>query len=90
MAYPGGINGRPWCDDMAFSSWLLSNVLGILLVLTLAVFLYGIFSTYIFQDLAVGTDPRVASLGPCVAAGLIASIAGGFITARLRVWLETE
>ncbi len=29
---------------MGFASWLLSNVLGILLVLILALFLFGVFS----------------------------------------------
>lgn len=75
---------------MAVSSWLLSNVLGILLVLTLAVFLYGVFADLFSASISPGTDPRVASLGPCLAAGLIASIIGGFLTARLRVWLERE
>jgi hypothetical protein len=75
---------------MALSSWLLSNVLGILLVLMMAVFLYGIFMTYVFVDIAASTDPRVASIGPCLAAGLVSSIVGGFLTARMRVWLETE
>lgn len=75
---------------MAMSSWLLSNILGILLVLMMAVFLYGIFMTYVFTDIAAETDPRVASVGPCLAAGLISSIVGGFLTSRLRVWLEKE
>jgi type IV secretory pathway VirB6-like protein len=75
---------------VAFSSWLLSNILGVLLVMVLAVFLYGIFSSYIFQNVGASTDWRVTSIGPCIAAGLIASIFGGFLTARMRVWLETE
>ena len=45
---------------------------------------------YVFADIAVGTDPRVATVGPCIAAGLVSSIAGGFLTARMKVWLETE
>ena len=75
---------------MAFSSWLLANILGVLLVLVMAIFLYGIFSSYIFQNVGASTDWRVASLGPCVAAGLVASILGGFLTARMRAWLEVE
>jgi hypothetical protein len=75
---------------VAVSSWLLSNVLGILLVLTLAVFLYGIFADLFSSSINPGTDPRVASIGPCLAAGLISSIIGGFLTARMRVWLERE
>jgi len=75
---------------MAFFSWLLSNVLGIILVMTLAIFLYGIFAELFYEALPPGTDPRMATIGPCVAAGLIASIVGGFLTARMRVWLERE
>ncbi len=75
---------------MAFSSWLLSNILGIILVMTLAIFMYGVFAELFYGTLPAGSDPRLATLGPCVAAGLIASIVGGFLTARLRVWLETE
>jgi len=75
---------------MAFSSWLLSNILGIILVMTLAIFMYGVFAELFYSTLPAGSDPRLATLGPCVAAGLIASILGGFLTARLRVWLETE
>ncbi len=75
---------------MAFSSWLLSNVLGIILVMTLAIFLYGIFAEIFYEALPPGSDPRMATIGPCVAAGLIASIIGGFLTARMRVWLERE
>jgi len=75
---------------MAFSSWLLSNVLGIILVMTLAIFLYGIFAELFYEALPSGSDPRMATIGPCVAAGLIASIMGGFLTARMRVWLERE
>jgi hypothetical protein len=75
---------------MAFSSWLLSNILGIILVMTLALFLYGVFAEIIYEALPAGTDPRAATLGPCVVAGLIASIVGGFLTARMRVWLERE
>ncbi len=74
---------------MAFSSWLVSNILGILLVMVLAMFLYGIL-TNVFAGAAAGSDPRIATIGPCVAAGLIASIVGRFLTARLRMWLETE
>jgi ABC-type multidrug transport system permease subunit len=76
--------------EMAFSSWLLSNVLGILLVLTLAVFLYGLFAELFSASVSPGSDPRISSIGPCLAAGLIASIIGGFLTARMRVWLERE
>ncbi len=75
---------------MAVSSWLLSNVLGILLVLVMAIFLYGIFMTYVFGEIAAGTDPRVGSIGPCLAAGLVSSIVGGILTARMRLWLEKE
>lgn len=75
---------------MALSSWLLSNILGILLVMMLALFLYGVFAEYVFSGLSTGTDPRMTTMGPCIAAGLVASIVGGFITARLRLWLETE
>jgi hypothetical protein len=75
---------------MAVSSWLLSNVLGLLLVLVMAIFLYGVFMTYVFGEIAAETDPRVASIGPCLAAGLISSIVGGFLTSRMRVWLEKE
>lgn len=75
---------------MAFSSWLLSNILGIILVMTLAIFMYGVFAELFYSAVPPGTDPRVATMGPCVAAGVIASIIGGFLTARLRVWLETE
>ncbi len=75
---------------MAVSSWLLSNILGVLVIIVLAVFLYGVFMDYVFADLAVGTDPRVATVGPCIAAGLVSSIAGGFLTARMKVWLERE
>ncbi len=75
---------------MAFTSWLLSNILGIILVMTLALFLYGIFAEVFYEALPPGTDPRAATLGPCIVAGLIASIVGGFLTARMRVWLERE
>ena len=75
---------------MAFSSWALSNVLGLILVMVLAIFLYGIMAQIFFEAVPPGTDPRVATLGPCIVAGLVASIVGGFLTARLRVWLETE
>ena len=75
---------------MAFFSWFLSNVLGIILVMTLAIFLYGIFAELFYETLPAGTDPRAATIGPCIAAGLIASIIGGFLTARMRVWLERE
>jgi hypothetical protein len=75
---------------MAVSSWLLSNILGIILVMTLAIFLYGIFAEIFYEALPPGGDPRMATLGPCIAAGLIASILGGFLTARMRVWLERE
>ena len=75
---------------MAASSWLLSNILGIILVMTLAIFLYGILTELFYTALPPGSDPRLATLGPCIAAGLIASIVGGFLTARMRVWLERE
>ena len=75
---------------MAFTSWLLSNILGIILVMTLAIFLYGVFAEIFYGTLPAGTDPRAATLGPCIVAGLIASIVGGFLTARMRVWLERE
>lgn len=75
---------------MAFSSWLLSNVLGIILVMSLAIFLYGLLAGVFYQYLPPGMDPRVATIGPCIVAGLVASIAGGFLTARMRVWLERE
>lgn len=75
---------------MAASSWLLSNILGIILVMTLAIFLYGILAELFYAALPTGSDPRLATLGPCIAAGLIASIVGGFLTARMRVWLERE
>jgi hypothetical protein len=75
---------------MAFTSWLLSNILGIILVMTLAIFLYGVIAEIFYTSLPSGTDPRAATLGPCIVAGLIASIVGGFLTARLRVWLERE
>ena len=75
---------------MAASSWLLSNILGIILVMTLAIFLYGILTELFYAALPPGSDPRLATLGPCIAAGLIASIVGGFLTARMRVWLERE
>jgi hypothetical protein len=74
---------------MAFSSWFISNILGILLVMVLAMFLYGIF-TEVFAAAASGSDPRITTMGPCIAAGLVASLIGGFLTARLRAWLETE
>ena len=75
---------------MALSSWLLSNILGLILVMVIALFLYGVFADVFYQVLPFGTDPRMATLGPCVVAGLVASILGGFLTARLRVWLERE
>ena len=75
---------------MAFTSWLLSNILGIILVMTLAIFLYGVFAEMFYSALPAGSDPRLATLGPCIVAGLIASIVGGFLTARMRVWLERE
>ena len=74
---------------MAVSSWLISNILGILLVMVLAMFLYGVFNE-IFASAASGSDPRITTMGPCIAAGLVASMVGGFLTARLRAWLETE
>lgn len=75
---------------MAFSSWALSNVLGLILVMVLAIFLYGVMAQIFFEAVPPGTDPRVATLGPCIVAGLVAAILGGFLTARLRIWLETE
>jgi hypothetical protein len=75
---------------MAVTSWLLSNILGIILVMVLAIFLYGILAEIFYEALPPGSDPRLATMGPCVVAGLIASITGGFLTARMRVWLETE
>lgn len=75
---------------MAFSSWLLSNVLGIILVMSIAIFLYGILAGIFYEALPPGTDPRMATIGPCITAGLVASIVGGFLTARMRVWLERE
>ncbi len=73
---------------MGFASWLLSNVLGILLVLILSLFLFGVFSMYVFPALAADLDPRVQTIGPCIAAGIVAAIIGGSITVRLRTWLE--
>lgn len=75
---------------MGFASWLLSNILGILLVLLLALFLFGVFSQYVFPNIGSGLDNRVLTLGPCLAAGIVASILGGSITVRLRRWLDTE
>lgn len=76
---------------MAFTSWLLSNVLGILLVMVLAVFLFGILATYVFPLLLPpGSDPRYITMGPCIVAAIVASLVGGFLTARMRVWLERE
>lgn len=75
---------------MAFSSWMLANILGIILVMTLAIFLYGVLSGIFADAIPPGTDPRMATLGPCIVAGLIASIVGGFLTARMRVWLDRE
>ena len=82
-----------WVEEayrLGFASWLLSNVLGILLVLLLALFLFGIFSTYVFPYIGAGLDNRVLTLGPCLAAGIVASLLGGTITVRMRRWLETE
>ncbi len=75
---------------MAFSSWALSNILGLILVMVLAIFLYGLMAQLFYEVLPPGTDPRAATLGPCIVAGLVASIIGGFLTARLRIWLDTE
>ncbi len=75
---------------MGFASWLLSNVLGIILVLILAIFLFAIFATYVFPHLGPGLNPRVVTIGPCISAGIVAAIIGGLITVRLRRWLETE
>ena len=76
---------------MAFSSWLLSNVLGILLVMVMGVFLFGLLATHVFPVLLPpGSDPRYTTIGPCIVAAIVASIVGGFLTARLRVWLERE
>lgn len=77
-------------QTMAASSWLLSNVLGLILVMVLAIFLYGVMAELFYQWLPPGGDPRVATIGPCIVAGIVASILGGFLTARLRIWLETE
>lgn len=75
---------------MGFAGWLLSNILGVLLVLILALFLFGVFSQYVFPNIGSGLDNRVLTLGPCLAAGIVASILGGSITVRLRRWLDTE
>ncbi len=75
---------------MGFASWLLSNILGILLVLILALFLFGVFSTYVFPYIGSGLDNRVLTIGPCLAAGIVAAVLGGTITVRLRRWLDTE
>ena len=75
---------------MAFSSWALSNILGLILVMVLAIFLYGLMAQLFFELLPPGSNPRVATLGPCIVAGLVASIIGGFLTARLRIWLDRE
>jgi len=73
---------------MGFASWLLSNVLGIMLVLFLSVFLFGVFSEFVFPAIGADLDPRVQTLGPCIAAGVVAAILGGTITVRLRRWLD--
>jgi|MudIll2142460700_1097286.scaffolds.fasta_scaffold726653_2 hypothetical protein len=73
---------------MGFASWLLSNVLGILLVLILSLFIFGVFSEYVFPAFATDLDPRVQTLGPCIAAGIVAAVLGGTITVRMRNWLE--
>ena len=65
-------------------------MLGLILVMVLAIFLYGVVAQIFFETVPPGTDPRVATIGPCIVAGLVASIIGGFLTARLRIWLETE
>jgi hypothetical protein len=75
---------------VGFAGWLLSNILGILLVIILALFLFGIFSTYVFPLIGTNLDNRVVTLGPCIAAGIVASLMGGAITVRLRRWLDTE
>jgi hypothetical protein len=82
-----------WAEEawrVGFASWLLSNVLGILLVIILALFLFGVFSVYVFPYIGSGLDNRVMTLGPCLAAGIVASLLGGTITMRMRRWLETE
>ncbi len=71
---------------MGFASWMLSNVLGILLVLILSMFMFGVFSEYVFPAFAADLDPRVQTLGPCIAAGIVAAVLGGTITMRIRIW----
>ncbi len=73
---------------MGFWSWLLSNILGFILVIILALFLFAVFATYVFAPIGSDLGVRVATLGPCIAAGIVASIVGGLITRRLRDWLE--
>ena len=73
---------------MGVWSWLLSNVLGIILVIILALFLFAVFGMYVFPAFGGTIDPRVATLGPCIAAGIVASVVGGLITRRMRDWLE--
>lgn len=75
---------------MGFASWLLSNILGIVLVLILSLFLFGVLSTYVFPALGADLDPRVQTIGPCLAAGVIAAVLGGTVTVRMRRWLDRE
>jgi hypothetical protein len=75
---------------MGFASWLLSNILGIVLVLILSLFLFGLLSTYVFPAFGADIDPRVQTIGPCLAAGVLAAILGGTVTVRLRRWLDRE